>query len=290
MSAHLIDGRAKAETVQREVTEEVTQLFQQSGIKPGLAVVLVGRDPASEIYVNSKIRRTKEVGMNSFSHHLDENTSEDDIINLIRELNSNPEVHGILVQLPLPAHINQVRVIEEIAPQKDVDGFTVTNAGRLANRLPSLVPCTPLGCMMLLDDAVEELEGKVVTVIGSSNVVGRPLIQLLLKRNCTVLVGHRYTQNTQELVAMADILVVAAGVPKLIKGHWLKPGAVVIDVGINRINQAGKNKIVGDVEFEEATQVASAITPVPGGVGPMTIACLLANTLSAYKTQVFPIP
>jgi len=281
MKARLIDGRAKAEQLQQMVADQVTKL----AVKPGLAVVLVGSDPASEIYVKSKIRRTKEVGMKSFFHFLESNTSEEEIITLIEHLNNDPEVHGILVQLPLPAHINQVRVIEKISPSKDVDGFTVTNAGRLANRLPSLTPCTPLGCLMLIEDAVENLEGKVVAIIGSSNVVGRPLIQLMLKQNCTVLVIHRYTQNPSELVRTADIVVVAAGVPGLVRGNWVKPGAVVIDVGINRITEGNHSLIVGDVAFDEVVDIASAITPVPGGVGPMTIACLLSNTLSAYSAQ-----
>lgn len=286
MTAKLIDGRARAAKLQQTVTDEVAELSSQTGIQPGLAVVLVGEDPASEIYVNSKIRRTQEVGMASFSHHLPADIGEEELIGLIEELNRDPQVHGILVQLPLPAHLDQVRVIETIDPAKDVDGFTLANAGRLANRLPGLVPCTPLGCMMLIDDVVPDLEGQLVTIVGSSNVVGRPLIQLMLKRNCSVAVAHRYTRDTAALVAMADIVVVAAGVPGLVRGDWLKPGAVVIDVGINRINDNGKSRIVGDVAFNEAVEVASAITPVPGGVGPMTIACLLANTLSAYRQQV----
>lgn len=290
MKARLIDGRARAEKLQTEVAQEVTSLQAQTGVTPGLAVVLVGHDPASEIYVNSKIRRTKEAGMKSFSHHLPEDISEENLIAKVKELNNDPSVHGILVQLPLPKHLDQLRVIETINPNKDVDGFTITNVGRLTNRLPGLVPCTPLGCMMLIDEVVDDLTGKIVTIVGSSNVVGRPMIQLMLERNCTVSIAHKYTKDTAALARTADILIVAAGVPDLIKGDWIKPGAVVIDVGINRVFENDTKRIVGDVVFDEAIQVASAVTPVPGGVGPMTIACLLANTLKAYRQQVLSVP
>lgn len=286
MKAHLIDGRARAARLQEEVTNEVASLQAKTSIQPGLAVVLVGEDPASEIYVNSKIRRTKEVGMQSYSHRLPADIDEATLIATIEKLNQDPQVHGILVQLPLPKHLDQVHIIETIDPQKDVDGFTTTNTGRLVNRLPSLVPCTPLGCMMLIDDVVDDLAGKTVTIVGCSNVVGRPLIQLLLQRDCTVSVAHKYTKDTAALVRKADIVIVAAGVPRLVRGDWLKPDAIVIDVGINRINEGESSRIVGDVAFDEAANVASAITPVPGGVGPMTIACLLANTLNAYRMQV----
>jgi methylenetetrahydrofolate dehydrogenase (NADP+)/methenyltetrahydrofolate cyclohydrolase len=286
MEARLIDGRKVAQRLHQKVTEEVAALRSETGIQPGLAVVLVGQDPASEIYVNAKVRRTKEVGMASFAHHLAEDIAEDELIKTIEALNDNPLVHGILVQLPLPEHIDQTRVIETINPDKDVDGFTITNTGRLSHGLPCLVPCTPKGCMILIDEVCDDLEGKVVTIVGCSNIVGRPLIQLMLQRNCTVSVAHRFTKDTAAVVRHADIVVVAAGVPGLIRGDWLKPGAVVIDVGINRINEDGKTRIVGDVAFHEAVEVASAITPVPGGVGPMTIACLLANTVDAYRLQL----
>ncbi|MGY3727676.1 MULTISPECIES: bifunctional methylenetetrahydrofolate dehydrogenase/methenyltetrahydrofolate cyclohydrolase FolD [Cobetia] len=286
-SAQLIDGRRSAARLQERVATDVVTLKKSSGITPGLAVVLVGEDPASEIYVNHKIRRTTDVGMISLCHRLPVDTTEKMLLELIAGLNTDIDVHGILVQLPLPAHLDQGRIIETIAPEKDVDGFTALNIGRLVNRQPGLVPCTPLGCMTLLKETVTELRGKVVAVVGCSNVVGRPLIQLLLKEDCSVLVLHRYSRDTAKMVRTADIVVVAAGSPGLVRGDWLKPGAVVIDVGINRIEtDDGTTRIVGDVAFEEALEAASAITPVPGGVGPMTIACLLANTLTACQRQI----
>ncbi|PPC77545.1 bifunctional methylenetetrahydrofolate dehydrogenase/methenyltetrahydrofolate cyclohydrolase FolD [Pokkaliibacter plantistimulans] len=287
MTARLIDGRARAARLQAQVAEEAAALHASTGVLPGLAVVLVGQDPASEVYVRSKIRRTEEAGLYSESHRLPDTVSEAELLALIERLNADPRIHGILVQLPLPAHLDQRRIIDAIDPDKDVDGFTSINAGRLANRQPGLVPCTPLGCLMLLEEELGELRGRVATVVGCSNVVGRPMIQLLLKKDCSVLVAHRYTEDSAALVRQADIVVAAAGVPGLVRGDWLKPGAVVIDVGINRIASAdGSSRIVGDVATGEALPVAAAITPVPGGVGPMTIACLLANTLTAYRQQL----
>ncbi|MDP5254455.1 MULTISPECIES: bifunctional methylenetetrahydrofolate dehydrogenase/methenyltetrahydrofolate cyclohydrolase FolD [unclassified Vibrio] len=285
MSARRIDGRARAERLKREVAAEVKALCVAGAQKPGLAVILVGQDPASEIYVNNKIRTTTEVGMATFAHHLDEQTPEAELIALIESLNGDDNIHGILVQLPLPMHLDSKKIIELIAPHKDVDGFTLGNVGRLVNQLPGLIPCTPLGCLLLLEEQIDDFRGKQVALIGCSNVVGRPLIQLLLQRDCTVTVAHKHTTNTAELTRMADIVIVAAGSPGLVKGSWIKPGAVVIDVGINRIQNGEKTQVVGDVAFNEVSEVASAITPVPGGVGPMTIACLLANTLTAYRLQ-----
>ncbi len=285
MTARRIDGRERAERLKREVANEVDKLRASGAPQPGLAVVLVGQDPASEIYVNNKIRTTTEVGMATFAHYLNEQTPETELIALIESLNGDNQVHGILVQLPLPAHLDSKKIIELIAPKKDVDGFTLGNVGRLVNQLPGLVPCTPLGCMLLLEEQIEDFRGKQVALIGCSNVVGRPLIQLLLQRDCTVTVAHKHTTNTAELTQMADIVIVAAGSPGLVKGHWIKPGAVVIDVGINRIQNGEKTQVVGDVAYNEVSEVASAITPVPGGVGPMTIACLLSNTLTAYRLQ-----
>ncbi|WP_110709458.1 bifunctional methylenetetrahydrofolate dehydrogenase/methenyltetrahydrofolate cyclohydrolase FolD [Salinicola sp. CR57] len=287
MTARLIDGRARAARLLSEVAEATARLRAERDIQPGLAVVLVGQDPASEIYVNSKIRRTEEAGMRSIAHRLPAEVAEAELLALITRLNRDPQIHGILVQLPLPAPLDRARVIDAIAPEKDVDGFTAVNVGRLANGEPALVPCTPLGCLMLLEETLGDLRGQVATIIGCSNVVGRPLIQLLLQRDCSVMVAHRHTRNIAAMVRAADIVVVAAGVPNLVRGSWLKPGVVVLDVGINRLEGArGERRIVGDVAFEEALAVASAITPVPGGVGPMTIACLLANTLDACRRQI----
>lgn len=278
-----IDGKQFANGLLERIKSDVEVLKAQTGVVPGLAVVLVGDDPASAVYVASKHRQTVAAGMNSFEHRLPADTGQDELLSLVRRLNVDPEVHGILVQLPLPAQLDPNAVIQAINPDKDVDGFHVSNAGRLATGTPALVPCTPLGCMMLLRDTLgENLAGLHAVIVGKSNIVGKPMAQLLMNAHCTVTVVHSQTRNTADLCRAADILVVAAGRPGLVRGDWIKPGAVVIDVGINRIEDDGKSKIVGDVEYGEAGH-ARAITPVPGGVGPMTIACLLSNTLTAFR-------
>jgi len=260
-------------------------LKQDHGIVPGLAVVLVGEDPASQVYVRSKGKQTVEVGMTSFEHKLDASVSEEELIAVIDQLNADPAVHGILVQLPLPKHLNEDLVIGRIDPAKDVDGFHISNVGLLGTGQKSMVPCTPLGCLMMLRDHFGSLSGCEAVVIGRSNIVGKPMAQLLLGDSCTVTIAHSRTRDLPEVVRRADIVVAAVGRPEMVPGDWIKPGAVVIDVGINRIaapeKGAGKMKLVGDVDFSSCAEVAGAITPVPGGVGPMTIACLLANTLTA---------
>ncbi|SFR12026.1 bifunctional methylenetetrahydrofolate dehydrogenase/methenyltetrahydrofolate cyclohydrolase FolD [Poseidonocella sedimentorum] len=289
MTAQLIDGRAFAATLRARVRERVAALAPEAGRAPGLAVVLVGHDPASEVYVRSKGRQALEAGMKSFEHRLPETTGEDELLALIARLNADDQVHGILVQLPLPAHLDPRAVIHAIAPQKDVDGFHISNVGMVGTGQDAIVPCTPLGVMMMLRSLVDDFRGKTALVIGHSNVVGKPMARLLLNADCTVMVAHKSSTNIPELARMADILVVAAGVPGLVKADWIKPGAVVIDVGINRVDgnaPDGRARLVGDVDFDRARAVAGAITPVPGGVGPMTIACLLANTLRAYCLQL----
>ena len=281
MTATIIDGKAAAARLRAKVAEEVKQHHY---VKPGLAVVLVGADPASEVYVRNKEKAVLEVGMASFPHHLPASTTENELLRLIDTLNADARVHGILVQLPLPAHINAEKVLEHISPRKDVDGFHPVNAGKLAVGQNALVPCTPLGCMILLRETVPDLPGLNAVVVGRSNIVGKPIAQLLLQADCTVTITHSKTKNLAEVCRNADILIAAIGKPEFIKGDWIKKGATVIDVGINRITVDGKTKLVGDVAFQEAVQVAGAITPVPGGVGPMTIACLLANTLKAALT------
>ncbi|MDO7551578.1 MAG: bifunctional methylenetetrahydrofolate dehydrogenase/methenyltetrahydrofolate cyclohydrolase, partial [Planktomarina temperata] len=265
--------------------EHVAGLKQDHGIVPGLAVVLVGEDPASQVYVRSKGKQTVEVGMTSFEHKLDASVSEEELIAVIDQLNADPAVHGILVQLPLPKHLNEDLVIGRIDPAKDVDGFHISNVGLLGTGQKSMVPCTPLGCLMMLRDHFGSLSGCEAVVIGRSNIVGKPMAQLLLGDSCTVTIAHSRTRDLPEVVRRADIVVAAVGRPEMVPGDWIKPGAVVIDVGINRIaapeKGAGKMKLVGDVDFSSCAEVAGAITPVPGGVGPMTIACLLANTLTA---------
>lgn len=284
-SAALIDGKRFAARLLKDIKSKVADLRGMNGVVPGLAVVLVGEDAASEIYVSSKNRQTTEVGMNSYVHRLHAKTSQAELMALIDQLNRDPAVNGILVQLPLPDHVDANAVIHEINPHKDVDGFHIANAGRLATGHPILVPCTPLGCMMLLKDTMgSDLAGLNAVVIGKSNIVGKPMAQLLMNENCTVTVTHSKTKNLADFCRSAEILVVAAGKPGLVRGDWIKPGATVIDVGINRIQVDGKFRIVGDVAFSEATH-AGAITPVPGGVGPMTIACLLSNTLTAFCNQ-----
>ena len=285
MTAQLIDGKAFAAQVRGQVAEHVAHLKQDHGIVPGLAVVLVGEDPASQVYVRSKGKQTVEVGMSSFEHKLDASVSEEELIAVIDQLNTDPAVHGILVQLPLPKHLNEDLVIGRIDPAKDVDGFHISNVGLLGTGQKSMVPCTPLGCLMMLRDHFGSLSGCEAVVIGRSNIVGKPMAQLLLGDSCTVTIAHSRTKDLPEVVRRADIVVAAVGRPEMVPGDWIKPGAVVIDVGINRIaapeKGEGKMKLVGDVDFASCAEVAGAITPVPGGVGPMTIACLLANTLTA---------
>ncbi|MDA8525588.1 bifunctional methylenetetrahydrofolate dehydrogenase/methenyltetrahydrofolate cyclohydrolase FolD [Planktomarina temperata] len=285
MTAQLIDGKAFAARVRGQVAEHVARLKQDHGIVPGLAVVLVGEDPASQVYVRSKGKQTVEVGMTSFEHKLDASVNEEELIAVIDQLNADPAVHGILVQLPLPKHLNEDLVIGRIDPAKDVDGFHISNVGLLGTGQKSMVPCTPLGCLMMLRDHFGSLSGCEAVVIGRSNIVGKPMAQLLLGDSCTVTIAHSRTRDLPEVVRRADIVVAAVGRPEMVPGDWIKPGAVVIDVGINRIaapeKGAGKMKLVGDVDFSSCAEVAGAITPVPGGVGPMTIACLLANTLTA---------
>ena len=281
MTATIIDGKAFAAEVRGKVAAHVARLKTEHGLVPGLAVVLVGEDPASEVYVRSKGKMTVEVGMKSVEHKLSADTSEVDLLALIDELNRDETIHGILVQLPLPKHLNEDLVINSIEPAKDVDGFHISNVGLLATGQKSMVPCTPLGCLMMLRDHHGNLSGLNAVVVGRSNIVGKPMAQLLLRDSCTVTIAHSRTKEIEALCRGADILVAAIGRPEMITGDWVKPGATVIDVGINRIERDGKNKLVGDVEFASAAAVAGAITPVPGGVGPMTIACLLANTLTA---------
>ena len=280
MSAKIIDGKAFAATVRADVAQQVARLKEQ-GVTPGLAVVLVGEDPASQVYVRNKGKQTVEVGMASFEHKLDAGTSEAELLALIEKLNADPEVHGILVQLPLPGHLNSDLVINAIDPAKDVDGFHISNVGKLATGQKSMVPCTPLGSLMMLRDHLGSLSGLEAVVVGRSNIVGKPMAQLLLNESCTVTVAHSRTRDLPEVCRRADILVAAVGRPRMIEGDWIKPGATVIDVGINRIEEDGKSRLVGDVDFDSAVTRAGAITPVPGGVGPMTIACLLVNTLTA---------
>ena len=279
MTATRIDGKAFAAGVRARVAERVARLKEEQGIVPGLAVVLVGEDPASEVYVRNKGKQTVEVGMNSFEHKLPADTSEAELLDLIGKLNADPAVHGILVQLPLPGHLNSDLVINAIDPAKDVDGFHISNVGLLGTGQKAMVPCTPLGCLMMLRDHLGSLSGLNAVVVGRSNIVGKPMAQLLLGDSCTVTIAHSRTKDLAALCRGADILVAAVGRPEMITGDFVKPGATVIDVGINRV--PGRNGILGDCHFDSCAEVAGAITPVPGGVGPMTIACLLANTLTA---------
>ena len=282
MSAKIIDGKAFAARVRERVATHVARLKDEHGITPGLAVVLVGEDPASQVYVRSKGKQTVEAGMKSVEHKLDTDTSEADLLALIGRLNADPTIHGILVQLPLPGHMDESNVINAIDPAKDVDGFHISNVGLLGTGQKSMVPCTPLGCLMMLREHHGSLSGLDAVVIGRSNIVGKPMFNLLLGDSCTVTVAHSRTRDLPEVVRRADIVVAAVGRPRMVKGDWIKPGATVIDVGINRVDGTnGKHRLVGDVDFDSAKEVAGAITPVPGGVGPMTIACLLANTVTA---------
>ncbi|HLF58010.1 MAG TPA: bifunctional methylenetetrahydrofolate dehydrogenase/methenyltetrahydrofolate cyclohydrolase FolD [Alphaproteobacteria bacterium] len=284
--SNIIDGKAFAAKVRESVARRVKVLKEKHGLTPGLAVVLVGENPASEVYVRNKARQTVEVGLNSFKHELDAATSEKDLLALVAKLNADPKVHGILVQLPLPDQIDSQKVLDAIDPAKDVDGFHAMNAGKLWTGGKALVPCTPLGCLMMLKDRLGNLSGMNAVVVGRSNIVGKPMAALLLNENCTVTIAHSRTKDLPGVCRSADILVAAVGRPEMIKGDWVKPGAAVIDVGINRVDLPdGKNKLVGDVEFAAASRIAGAITPVPGGVGPMTIACLLVNTLTAACRQ-----
>ena len=289
MATSIIDGKDYASRLRGKLKIAVNDLKEKHKIVPGLAVVLVGNDPASEIYVRNKGIQTKEAGMNSFEYRLPENTSEDDLLAKVEELNTDKSVNGILVQFPVPKHMEQQKIIERILPSKDVDGLHPVNSGYLASGLKGLVPCTPQGASLLIKDSLQSLSGLHAVIVGRSNLVGKPIAQLLLKENCTVTICHSRTKNLQETCLSADILVAAVGIPELVKGDWVKDGAVVIDVGINRLpapeKGEGKTKLVGDVDFEGAKNKASAITPVPGGVGPMTIACLLLNTLAATCTQ-----
>ena len=286
----IIDGKALAGRITGNLATDVQQLIVDSGVTPGLAVVLVGDDPASQIYVRRKVALTREVGMNSVEHRLAADASEGELLALVASLNADPNVHGILVQLPLPPQINAKKVLDTIDPRKDVDGFHPVNVGRLSNGTGGLIPCTPLGCMKLLDTVIDDYRGLKAVVIGKSNIVGKPVALLLLERECTVTVTHILTRNLPDIVRTADIIVVAAGNPRLVRGDWVKPGAVVIDVGITRVvDDEGRRSIVGDAAFDEMGHVG-AITPVPGGVGPMTIACLLTNTFQAASQALATKP
>lgn len=288
MAAHIIDGRGRSGRLAADLKIETARIKEYHGVTPTLAAILVGDDPASAVYVRRKANLAEKVGICSMLFHLPVDVDQATLLDLIGQLNVDAAVHGILVQLPLPDLIDRTQILDAIDPMKDVDGFHTTNAGRLAVGAPGFVPCTPAGCMILLNDYLEEVRGLHAVVIGSSTIVGRPMAQLLLQARCTVTVAHIDTQDLPGIVAIADILVVAAGSPGLVRGAWLKPGAVVLDVGINRVTDpiTGLSQIVGDVRFEEAMQTAAAITPVPGGVGPMTIACLMRNTLLAARQQI----
>lgn len=281
----IIDGKAFAENLRTEIATQTRSLLEKTGIQPGLATILVGEDPASHVYVRNKNRQTRAVGMNSFHHELAVETTQEALLELVDQLNGDEAVNGILVQLPLPAHIDPMTVINAIDPAKDVDGFHIRNVGKLAIGESGLVSCTPLGCLMLLKNYLGDLSGKEAVIVGRSNIVGKPMAALLLQQHCTVTVAHSRTRDLAGVCRRADILVAAVGRAEMIKGDWIKPGAVVIDVGINRVEVEGKAKLVGDVDFAAATDRASAITPVPGGVGPMTIACLLYNTYQASCMQ-----
>lgn len=284
MTAKIIDGKAFAATLRQKIADHVAKLKSEHNLTPGLAVIIVGHDPASQVYVNSKAQQTVEVGMNSFKYELPADASEEDVLKLIDELNNREDVHGILCQLPVPKHIDENKIIEALSPAKDVDCFSPENVGKVAIGLPGPVPCTPLGCLMLLRDELGDLSGKNAVVIGRSNLVGKPMGALLLRDSATVTIAHSRTKDLAGLCKEADIVVAAVGRPEMVKGDWIKKGATVIDVGINRVDAPekgeGKTKLVGDVAFASAAENAGAITPVPGGVGPMTIACLLANTVT----------
>ncbi len=286
MSADVIDGKAFAADLKANVAKQVAVLKEKYDLVPGLAVVLVGEDPASQVYVRNKNKSTRAAGMNSFEHRMEPDVSEAELLALVKKLNDDPAVHGILVQLPLPDHIDEAAVIDAISPHKDVDGFHVINSGLLATGGRGMVPCTPLGCVMMLKDRLGDMSGLNAVIVGRSNIVGKPMAQLLLNENCTVTMAHSRTRDLPAVVGRADIVVAAVGVPELVKGSWIRDGATVIDVGINRIAaENGKTRLIGDVEYAEAAKHAAAITPVPGGVGPMTIAVLLKNTITAACRQ-----
>jgi len=283
---HIIDGKSISAQLRQSVTEQVALVRSQHEITPGLAVVLIGENPASQVYVKNKIIQTANAGMNSYCHRLSAEVSEEELLNLVEHLNADPSVNGILVQLPLPDQIDSDKVISTIDPNKDVDGFHVMNAGRLTVGLDGLVPCTPVGCVVLLKSYLNDLTGCNAVIVGRSNIVGKPLAALLLREHCTVTIAHSRTRDLAQVCRQADILIAAVGRPGMVKGDWVKPGSTVIDVGINRIEgNSGKTRLVGDVDYREVSEVAGAITPVPGGVGPMTIACLLQNTLRAACLQ-----
>ncbi len=288
MTAKTIDGKAAAAELRKRVAKQVSELRANYDVQPGLAAILVGDDPASQVYIRNKERQTEEVGMASVGRRLPAETSEGALLSIIEELNHDPTVHGILVQLPLPKQITSEAVISAISAEKDVDGFHPMNVAALSNGKDGLVPCTPMGCAMLLKDQIGDLTGKEALIIGRSNIVGKPMAQLLLAENCTVTIAHSRTRDLDQKCRNADIVVAAVGIPKLVKGDWIKPGATLIGVGINRVSKNDGTttyRLVGDIDYEEAVQAAGAITPVPGGVGPMTIACLLQNTLAACKRQ-----
>ena len=281
----VLDGKKFASEIRSKIKDLGKQFIEETGFTPGLAVVVVGDHPASKVYVKNKIKQTKEVGFHSIEHKLPTNVSEKDLLSIVDDLNHDKKVNGILVQLPLPEHINSDVILDKIDPSKDVDGFHATNVGKLWSGLNSLVPCTPLGCSLMIKKLYSDLSGKKAVIVGRSNIVGKPMAALLIKMNATVTIVHSRTKNIEEICKSADILIAAVGVPNMVKGTWIKKGCVVIDVGINRIEKDGKNILVGDVDFNEAIKSSSMITPVPGGVGPMTIACLLLNTLNASKAQ-----
>ena len=281
----IIDGKKLAAEIRSKVRTLSDVFKSKTNITPGLAVVLVGENPASKVYVKNKIKQTEEVGFNSFEHKLPIETPEQDLLNIVDSLNKNKDVNGILVQLPLPDHINSDKVLDKILPEKDVDGFHAMNVGKLWSGLDALVPCTPLGCSIMIKKIFDDLSGKKAVIVGRSNIVGKPMAALLLKMNATVTIVHSRTKNIEDICRDADILVAAVGVPEMVKGSWIKEDCIVIDVGINRIEVNNKTKLVGDVDFNQALDKASLITPVPGGVGPMTIACLLLNTLNATHSQ-----
>ena len=286
----IIDGKLISSQIREKIKYFGNKLIEKTGKKPGLAVVLVGEHPASKVYVKNKIEKTIEVGFNSIEHRLDENVSEESLLKLVNDLNNNSNVQGILVQLPLPKHIDSDKILDAILPVKDVDGFHAENVGKLWSGLNSLVPCTPLGCSILLKKLNPDLSGKNGIIIGRSNIVGKPMASLLLSMNATVTIAHSRTKDIEQLVKSADVVVAAVGIPEMVKGNWIKKDAIVIDVGINRIEREGKRVLVGDVDYEECLNNASKITPVPGGVGPMTIACLLLNTLLTSYEQFNEVP
>ncbi|MEM0945455.1 MAG: bifunctional methylenetetrahydrofolate dehydrogenase/methenyltetrahydrofolate cyclohydrolase FolD [Pseudomonadota bacterium] len=295
MTADIIDGKAFAAKIRGQVADHVARLQTDHGLTPGLAVVLVGEDPASQVYVRNKGKQTLEAGMHSEEHRMEATVSEAEVIAMVERLNADPKIHGILVQLPLPSHMNSEIVINTIAPEKDVDGFHISNVGLLGTGQKSMVPCTPLGCLMMLRDRHGSLSGLDAVVVGRSNIVGKPMANLLLKDSCTVTIAHSRTKEIAEVCRRADIVVAAVGRPEMVVGDWIKPGATVIDVGINRVpapdKGEGKTRLVGDCHYESCAAVAGAITPVPGGVGPMTIACLLANTVtSCCRANGLPEP